>query len=73
MSWEDVHAENKAIFATESELLNIGSEVGRLASSASWFTWQLAETLRGRDLDAMTVGELRELIRAELRTATGPR
>jgi hypothetical protein len=48
-----------------TELVATCQELGLLAESSEWFTWACAERLGDRELDTLTIGELRELIRIE--------
>lgn len=53
----------RSVLATQDQLIAACTEIGQIAASASWFTWQLAATLDGRNIDSLTIGELRWLAR----------
>jgi hypothetical protein len=57
----------QAVVETEEALLSASSDICRIHERAARWTWALASTLVGRDIDAMTVGELRKLARETTR------
>jgi hypothetical protein len=55
--------QHAAVVATEVQLLDASIDIAKICESTGAFTWNLASTLVGRDIDAITVGELRKLTR----------
>ena len=60
---EHTQEQYEAIKATEDKLLALSVEIALLHSGMNDTSWHLASTLVGRDLVAMTIGELRTLVR----------
>lgn len=59
--------QHQAVAETESELIMASIDIAEICEGSGAFTWNLASTLVGRDIDALTVGELRKLARETTR------
>lgn len=64
---EHTPAQYEQIKATEEFLLTAAAEIGAICDGSAVLSWNVASTLVGRDIDAMTVGELRKLAREAMR------
>jgi hypothetical protein len=60
---EHTHEQYEAIRATEDQLTELAAEIGLLYNGEAQSCWNIASTLVGRDLNAISVGELRKIIR----------
>lgn len=59
--------QHQAVVQTEAELIMASIALAEICEGSGAFTWNLASTLVGRDIDAITVGELRKLVRETTR------
>jgi hypothetical protein len=56
----------QTVAQAHDDLIRASQEIGSACESAAWFTYLLAEDIaeRGREVDTLTVGELRALLAA---------
>jgi hypothetical protein len=59
--------QHQAVVAAEFELIAASIDIAGICDGTGALTWNLASTLVGRDIDALTVGELRKLVREAAR------